>query len=144
VFAFAEHLPDVGVFESGERGDFELEKVVLRGAGRMLVAVRAVRLTSLLQVYGVNALWSLSSIAKDVVTRASDGKNNIVFVDLEDSFIGLVVFPRKAKSRKLSSSITMTGFSFFHLRINVFVVELSMLLERFVIVYPPVMSLIPS
>lgn len=57
VFALAKDLPDVGVVESGKRGDFEFEQVVL----------------CWVKVDGVHAGGTLHQVGEDVVAGAGDG-----------------------------------------------------------------------
>lgn len=47
----------------------------------------------------MDALGSLCGVAKDIVSGTGDGEDDIVFVDVEDPLISLVVFPSKARLR---------------------------------------------
>jgi hypothetical protein len=74
------------------------------------------------KVNSVDALGNFEGEGEDVVPGAGETEDHVVRLDLEDAGVLTAVFPSE--------------------RIDVFVVELSVLLELFVVVDPPVMVLV--
>lgn len=74
------------------------------------------------QVNGVDSSRALQSIREDVVTGAGDGENYVVGLQLQDALVYAGVFPGKC--------------------IDILVIELGMLLQLVVVVYPIVMVLV--
>ena len=77
VLALAKQLPYICIAESSESSDLEFEKMVLVGV----------------EVDGVDSFWLFESVGKDVVTRTSDGKDDIFRGDLEKACINSGIFP---------------------------------------------------
>lgn len=77
VLAFAEQLPEVGVWKRRESGYLEFQEVILVGV----------------EIDGVDTCRRGECVGQDVVTSGRDGKNNILGSEFEKTLIDTSIFP---------------------------------------------------
>lgn len=106
MFACAKQFPMISVRQCRERCNFELQEMVLIW----------------IQVDGVDSSWTFESIGHNVVAGACNGKDNIIFPEVEQTSVNASILPGES--------------------VDVFAFELCVLFEPIIIVDPPVMFLI--